>query len=102
MTNTPEDEQTVQTIEFSDERQPGAMKASVDDSGASTAIMGLQIFGQADQTEIGRFQGDDDSAILSYQARQIQSGQTIVGIYGVKDEAKHFTSMGFILKESTS
>ena len=47
-------------------------------------------------TEIVQLAAADPS---NMKMRTLSANQTIVGIYGVKDESNHFTSFGFLLKE---
>ena len=60
-------------------------------------------FHDAEDALIGGFspsaEGEEDGSVVT---RSLLSRQTIIGIYGVKDEARHFTSLGFITKENTS
>ena len=40
-----------------------------------------------------------DEGYYSLEVCRLAANQKLVGIYGVKDEASQFTSLGFILKE---
>lgn len=44
-------------------------------------------------------EGADAFSNYVLEMSTLSPNQTIVGIYGVKDETSHFTSLGFILKE---
>ena len=41
----------------------------------------------------------EDSSAWALEKRTLRENQVIMGIYGVKDEARNLTSLGFIIRE---
>ena len=69
-------------------------------------ILSLAYLG-IDDVDLGTFastkenQEDGPKDEAASNTRLVSESQRIVGIYGVKDEARQMTSLGFILKETS-
>jgi len=69
-------------------------------------ILSLAFLGK-DDADLGTFAStkenpeDGPKDGVASETRLVSETQRIVGIYGVKDEARQMTSLGFILKETS-
>lgn len=97
------DDAHVTTTKLSAEQTVRTVKAHTREIGITTSIMGVKLL-DADGNTIGSFEpsGEEQSSTFQEEVRTLKEGHRIVGVYGVKDDARAFTSFGFIVKEHTS
>lgn len=86
-----------QTLDFNDENNKIRTIEAQDDG--MSQVFNL-VFKDESGAELASFiPGGEPKPDLSFQTRSIGKSFCVVGIYGIKDDARHITSLGFITKE---
>lgn len=96
MNKTEAEAVKMQTIELPDDK--AIESVHINDS--SQTILSVAFLGE-DGTLLGSFnpRASDQACDNEYTAKKLDLNQSVVGIYGVKDDKSYLTSLGFILKQ---
>mmetsp|Transcript_11387 Transcript_11387/g.15318 ORF Transcript_11387/g.15318 Transcript_11387/m.15318 type:complete len:100 (+) Transcript_11387:774-1073(+) len=84
------------TLDFSADKEISSIEGKHD---GFSQILGFS-FKDENETEVAKVASGAESSgsTCTWESRPVPKWSSIIGVHGIKDDARHITSLGFILK----